>query len=261
MTCCVPLVSQHDHRSGNSPSVIVISHNQRPSESEKRPHDGGRECDGGCSRSSRALNAPGASYTSCRRRAGLCRGRSLSGHGRCRLPPRSLGQRQTPPKICHQGSQIWVAADVEALGELGVQLQAAVDALARLLHPDLRLWAMAYAYLAFAEHPLDDFRLLDAFDHGGFQDGIRLRSRHRQSSKVIAASTGRRRRLLDGHGSAAASSPVMPGRRLRNVLGPRRTARRPCRRYRSCSTLAAVDAATRDHVYVEGESQGVDVKT
>ena len=31
---------------------------------------------------------------------------------------------------------------------------------------------MADAYLAFAQHAPDYFRLLNAFDHGGFQDGI-----------------------------------------------------------------------------------------
>ena len=31
---------------------------------------------------------------------------------------------------------------------------------------------MADAYLAFAQHTPDYFRLLNAFDHGGFQDGI-----------------------------------------------------------------------------------------
>ena len=60
---------------------------------------------------------------------------------------------------------------LQALGELGEQLQAAVDGCSPL-HPDLRLRAMADAYLAFAQHAPDYFRLLNAFDHGGFQDGI-----------------------------------------------------------------------------------------
>ena len=60
---------------------------------------------------------------------------------------------------------------LQALGELGEQLQAAVDRCSPL-HPDQRLRAMADAYLAFAQHTPDYFRLLNAFDHGGFQDGI-----------------------------------------------------------------------------------------
>ena len=60
---------------------------------------------------------------------------------------------------------------LQALGELGEQLQAAVDRCSPL-HPDLRLRAMADAYLAFAQYAPDYFRLLNAFDHGGFQDGI-----------------------------------------------------------------------------------------
>jgi len=60
---------------------------------------------------------------------------------------------------------------LQALGELGGQLQAAVDRCLPL-HPDLRLRTMADAYLAFAQHTPDYFRLLNAFDHGGFQDGI-----------------------------------------------------------------------------------------
>ena len=60
---------------------------------------------------------------------------------------------------------------LQALGELGEHLQAAVDRCSPL-HPDLHLRAMADAYLAFALHAPDYFRLLNAFDHGGFQDGI-----------------------------------------------------------------------------------------
>ena len=60
---------------------------------------------------------------------------------------------------------------LQALGELGEHLQAATDRCSPL-HPDLRLRAMADAYLAFAQHAPDYFRLLNAFDHGGFQDGI-----------------------------------------------------------------------------------------
>jgi AcrR family transcriptional regulator len=60
---------------------------------------------------------------------------------------------------------------LQALGELGEQLQAATDRCSPL-HPDLRLRAMADAYLVFAQHAPDYFRLLNAFDHGGFQDGI-----------------------------------------------------------------------------------------
>ena len=60
---------------------------------------------------------------------------------------------------------------LQALGELGEQLQAAVDGCSPL-HPNQRLRAMADAYLAFAQHAPDYFRLLNAFDHGGFLDGI-----------------------------------------------------------------------------------------
>ena len=60
---------------------------------------------------------------------------------------------------------------LQALGELGEQLQAAVNRRSPL-QPDQRLRAMADAYLAFAQHAPDYFHLLNAFDHGGFQSGI-----------------------------------------------------------------------------------------
>jgi AcrR family transcriptional regulator len=60
---------------------------------------------------------------------------------------------------------------LQALAELASQLQMANDRCSAL-HPDHRLAAMADAYLAFAHNAPDYFRLLNAFDHGGFQDGI-----------------------------------------------------------------------------------------
>lgn len=60
---------------------------------------------------------------------------------------------------------------LQALAELARQLQAANDRCSPL-HPDRRLTAMADAYLAFATHAPDYFRLLNAFDHGGFQEDI-----------------------------------------------------------------------------------------
>lgn len=60
---------------------------------------------------------------------------------------------------------------LQALAELGEQLQAAAERCSPQ-HPDQRLHAMADAYLAFAQHAPDYFRLLNAFDHGGFLDGI-----------------------------------------------------------------------------------------
>lgn len=60
---------------------------------------------------------------------------------------------------------------LQALAELGGRLQAASDRCS-VLHPDHRLRAMADAYLTFAQDAPDYFRLLNAFDHGRFQDGI-----------------------------------------------------------------------------------------
>jgi AcrR family transcriptional regulator len=60
---------------------------------------------------------------------------------------------------------------LQALAELASRLQAVSDRCS-VLHPDHRLRAMADAYLAFAQDAPDYFRLLNAFDHGGFRDGI-----------------------------------------------------------------------------------------
>lgn len=60
---------------------------------------------------------------------------------------------------------------LQALSELATLLQAACDASATL-DPEQQLREMAAAYLAFAREQPDYFRLLNAFDHGGFQDGI-----------------------------------------------------------------------------------------
>jgi AcrR family transcriptional regulator len=59
---------------------------------------------------------------------------------------------------------------VQALGELGAQLQAARDN-CPLLQPEQRLRAMAQAYLSFAQEAPDYFRLLTAYDSGSFQEG------------------------------------------------------------------------------------------
>ena len=76
---------------------------------------------------------------------------------------------------------------LQALGELGEQLQAAADRCSPL-HPDQRLRAMGEAYLAFARHAPDYFRLLNAFDHGGFQEGISSDLRQRSWSRVTVHS-------------------------------------------------------------------------
>lgn len=76
---------------------------------------------------------------------------------------------------------------LQALGELGSRLQAASDGCSAL-HPDHRLRAMADAYLAFAQDSPDYFRLLNAFDHGSFQEGISLDLREeiiRESNRTL----------------------------------------------------------------------------
>ena len=101
---------------------------------------------------------------------GLRAGRLQSCHGRRHRPPRQLG-KGTIYLYFDTKEAILAELTLQALGELGEQLQAATDRCSQL-HPDQRLRAMADAYLAFAQHAPDYFRLLNAFDHGGFQDGI-----------------------------------------------------------------------------------------
>ena len=78
---------------------------------------------------------------------------------------------------------------LQALGELAGQLQTANDRCSPL-HPDHRLAAMAAAYLDFAQNAPDYFRLLNAFDHGSFRDGISPELREADlKSKATAPST------------------------------------------------------------------------
>lgn len=72
---------------------------------------------------------------------------------------------------------------LQALAELVARLEAASDSCS-VLHPDQKLKAMADAYLAFAQHAPDYFRLLSAFDRGAFQEGISAERR----SQILAAS-------------------------------------------------------------------------
>ncbi len=58
-----------------------------------------------------------------------------------------------------------------ALAELTARLQAASDGQS-VLHPAEKLRAMADAYLAFGSYAPDHFRLLNAYNHGSFQQGI-----------------------------------------------------------------------------------------
>lgn len=67
---------------------------------------------------------------------------------------------------------------LQALSDLAGQLQAASDACS-LLHPDRRLRALADAYLAFARHAPDYYRLLNAYNHGDFQQRLSQEMRER----------------------------------------------------------------------------------
>lgn len=58
-----------------------------------------------------------------------------------------------------------------ALSDLASSLMAANDGHS-LLHPDAKLRAMARAYLTFAQHSPDYFRLLTTFDSDDFESGL-----------------------------------------------------------------------------------------
>lgn len=58
-----------------------------------------------------------------------------------------------------------------ALNDLAGRLAAADDRHS-LLHPETKLYALAQAYLAFAQDAPDYFRLLTAFDNGDFASGL-----------------------------------------------------------------------------------------
>lgn len=60
---------------------------------------------------------------------------------------------------------------LQALAELSGELQQANDG-RPVLHPDQQLRAMAEAYFAFAQRSPDYYRLINAFDHGDFEEGI-----------------------------------------------------------------------------------------
>jgi AcrR family transcriptional regulator len=70
-----------------------------------------------------------------------------------------------------------------ALAELAGRLQAANDN-CPVVHPDQRLRAMADAYLTFSQNAPDYYRLLNAYNHGGFQAGISAEMRE----QIIAES-------------------------------------------------------------------------
>ena len=114
-----------------------------------------------------SLNVPGASRTSCRRAAVFAQ----DGYNRATVDAiarhADLG-KGTLYLYFDTKEAILAELTLQALGELGEQLQATVDR-CYPLHPDLRLRAMADAYLAFALHAPDYFRLLNAFDHAGLK--------------------------------------------------------------------------------------------
>jgi AcrR family transcriptional regulator len=60
---------------------------------------------------------------------------------------------------------------LQALAELSAELERANDGCS-VLHPDEKLRAMAGAYLAFAQRSPDYYRLINAFDHGDFEEGV-----------------------------------------------------------------------------------------
>ncbi len=72
---------------------------------------------------------------------------------------------------------------LQALAELAGQLEVASDGCS-VLHPVEKLRAMADAYLAFAANAPDYFRLLNAFDNGGFQEGVSAEQR----AQIVAES-------------------------------------------------------------------------
>ena len=111
---------------------------------------------------------------------------------------------------------------LQALGELAAQLQAASDRCS-VLHPDHRLAAMADAYLAFAQHAPDYFRLLNAFDHGDFQDGISPELREQILHREQAYPRPGRQAIADG----MALGLFAPGdaHQAPACCGPRSTAR------------------------------------
>ncbi|MCX6027806.1 MAG: TetR/AcrR family transcriptional regulator [Chloroflexi bacterium] len=76
---------------------------------------------------------------------------------------------------------------LQALADLTGQLQAASDGCS-VLHPDRRLRALADAYLAFSQKAPDYYRLLNAYNHGGFQQGISADMREqivRESNRTL----------------------------------------------------------------------------
>ena len=114
---------------------------------------------------------PDASRRSCRRRAVFAQ----DGYGRATVE--AVARRAEIAKgtiyLYFENKEALLAElTLQALAELAGQLQQANDRCSPL-HPDHRLAAMADAYLAFAHNTPDYFRLLNAFDHGGFQQGSR----------------------------------------------------------------------------------------
>jgi AcrR family transcriptional regulator len=65
-----------------------------------------------------------------------------------------------------------------ALAELTDRLKAASESCS-MLQPEQRLQAMANAYLEFAQNSPDYFRLLNAYDHGDFEQGVTAARRER----------------------------------------------------------------------------------
>jgi AcrR family transcriptional regulator len=147
---------------------------------------------------------------------------------------------------------------LQALGELGAQLQAAVDRCSPL-HPDQRLRAMADAYLDFAQHAPDYFRLLNAFDHGGFLDGISAALKEQiliESNRALDLVT---QAVADG--MALGLFAVGDARQAASVLwaalnGALALAAHPIRR-----TLMAADAASLYHATLEVYLKGLAERT
>jgi AcrR family transcriptional regulator len=144
---------------------------------------------------------------------------------------------------------------LQALAELGEQLQVAADHCSPL-HPDQRLRAMADAYLTFAQHAPDYFRLLNAFDHGGFLDGVSAALREQilvESNRTLELVT---QAIADG--MALGIFAAGDARQAASVLwaalnGALALAAHPIRQ-----TLVAADAASLYHATLEVYLRGLE---
>jgi AcrR family transcriptional regulator len=144
---------------------------------------------------------------------------------------------------------------LQALAELGEQLRAAAECCSPL-HPDHRLRAMADAYLAFAHNAPDYFRLLNAFDHGRFLEGVSaplqeqiLRESNRTLDLVAqAVADGMALGMFAPADARQAASVVWAA-----LNGALALAAHPIRR-----TLVAADAASLYHATLEVYLRGVE---